>query len=80
MLRTGRLRHLAAGTVHDVLNRTATPATSLHVYSPPLTTMTYYDAVTFRLVETAAIEPESPAPGLAAGAYALHPAQRRRRA
>jgi hypothetical protein len=29
--------------VHDVHNVDATPAVSLHVYSPPLTAMTYYD-------------------------------------
>src|SRR5215471_9651230 len=34
-------RHLAVGTVHDVVNRAAAPATSIHVYSPPLSSMTY---------------------------------------
>jgi hypothetical protein len=29
--------------VHDVHNVDRTPAVSLHVYSPPLTSMTYYD-------------------------------------
>ena len=31
------------GLVHDVHNVDAAPAVSLHVYSPPLTAMTYYD-------------------------------------
>lgn len=29
--------------VHDLRNEGATPATSIHVYSPPLATMTFYD-------------------------------------
>lgn len=29
--------------VHDVHNRGERPATSIHVYSPPLTTMTFYE-------------------------------------
>jgi len=76
-LETGRLRHLAVGTVHDVVNRAAAPATSLHVYSPPLTTMTYYDAATLAPVETAAVAPERPVLQRAAGARVLHPARRR---
>lgn len=32
-----------AGHVHDVQNEAAPPALSLHVYSPPLTSMIYYD-------------------------------------
>lgn len=75
----GRVRDLTVGTVHDVVNRSDTPATSLHVYSPALTTMTYYDPTTLLPVETAAIEPEPPALGPSAGAYALHPARRRDR-
>ncbi len=31
------------GLVPDVHNVRTTPAVSLHVYSPPLTAMTYYD-------------------------------------
>jgi len=73
----GRVRDLPVGTVHDVVNRSVLPATSLHVYSPPLTTMTYYDPTTLLPVETAAIEPERPALGPSAGADALHPSRRR---
>jgi hypothetical protein len=32
-----------AGHVHDVRNEAAEHAMSLHVYSPPLTSMNYYD-------------------------------------
>jgi hypothetical protein len=32
-----------AGHVHDVRNDATAPALSLHVYSPPLTSMIYYD-------------------------------------
>ena len=36
--------HLFDGThVHDLHNCAAQPATSIHVYSPPLTSMTFYD-------------------------------------
>lgn len=33
---------LRASHVHDVHNHGRHPATSIHVYSPPLTTMTFY--------------------------------------
>ncbi|MBV8983682.1 MAG: cysteine dioxygenase family protein [Acidimicrobiia bacterium] len=32
------------GQLHDVGNASDTPALSIHVYSPPLSTMTFYDA------------------------------------
>jgi hypothetical protein len=35
--------------VHDVHNVDPTPAVSLHVYSPPLTSMTYYELTADRL-------------------------------
>jgi predicted metal-dependent enzyme (double-stranded beta helix superfamily) len=75
-LGTGRLRHLAVGTVHDVTNRAAAPATSIHAYSPPLTAMTYYDAE-LRPAETEPVAPEEPVLWPAAGSYLLHPAGRR---
>src|SRR4051794_36408506 len=31
------------GEVHDIVNLSDAPATSIHVYSPPLTEMTFYD-------------------------------------
>jgi hypothetical protein len=72
-LGTGRLRHLAVGTVHDVTNRAAAPATSIHAYSPPLTAMTYYDAA-LRPAGTEPVAPEEPVLWPAAGSYLLHPA------
>lgn len=78
-LGAGRLRHLALGTVHDVVNRAVEPATSIHVYSPPLTSMTYYDAETFEPEETESIDQERPLLDDRAGSYALHPSQRKRR-
>ncbi len=75
-LGTGRLRHLALGTVHDVVNRAAEPATSIHVYSPPITTMTYYEADSLEPLETESVAAEHPVLGPRAGSYALHPSQR----
>jgi hypothetical protein len=36
--------------VHDVINRHAAPATSIHAYSPPMSSMTFYRAHGTRLV------------------------------
>jgi len=41
-LRTGRVVAFEGGHVHDVVNVRETEAISIHVYSPPLTSMTYY--------------------------------------
>ncbi len=65
------------GTVHDVTALGPGPATSIHVYSPPLTTMTYYDPETLAPAETVAVAREAPVLGPSAGAYALHPSRRR---
>jgi len=73
-LAAGRLRHLAVGMVHDVVNRDLEPATSIHVYSPPLTHMTYYDDACTP-VEAEAVPAERPMLGPATAARALHPAR-----
>jgi mannose-6-phosphate isomerase-like protein (cupin superfamily) len=39
-----------AGHVHDVQNEAAVPALSLHVYSPPLASMNYYERFGDRLL------------------------------
>lgn len=39
----GSVHALGRTHVHDVHNRHAAPAASLHVYSPPLTVMNFYD-------------------------------------
>jgi hypothetical protein len=35
---------VAAGVAHDIVNRSAAPAVSIHGYSPPLTVMTFWAA------------------------------------
>jgi quercetin dioxygenase-like cupin family protein len=70
----GTLHQLGPGVVHDVLNEDDVPATSIHVYSPPLTTMTYYDPVTWEPGETVPVEPESPVLSRPHGSRLLHPA------
>ena len=52
VLRTGAVLELERGRVHDVSNANRSTAVSLHVYSPPLTSMTHYD-----LVEGVRLEP-----------------------
>lgn len=39
----GSVHAFGAGHVHDLRNANVEPATSIHVYSPPLTSMTFYD-------------------------------------
>jgi quercetin dioxygenase-like cupin family protein len=61
-LRPGRTQWVAPGVVHDVRNVQATPAISIHAYSPPLTSMTYYRQDGASLVPTHTVtgrEPES---------------------
>jgi predicted metal-dependent enzyme (double-stranded beta helix superfamily) len=73
----GRPRHLTVGMVHDVVNRADAPATSIHVYSPPVTRMTYYDPETLDPVESEDFPSEVPLLGATASARVLHPAGRR---
>lgn len=42
-LSPGSVSPLGAGLVHDVATPVDAPATSIHVYSPPLATMTFYE-------------------------------------
>lgn len=46
-----------------MVSRSPEPATSIDVYSPPLSQMTYYDPATLRPVEAVRLEEEPPAPG-----------------
>ena len=39
----GALRAFGPGRVHHVTNRASAPATSVHVYAPPLSAMHFYD-------------------------------------
>ncbi len=45
-LEAGDGHHLPLGLVHDIVNTGTEPATSIHVYSPPLTEMTFYEPST----------------------------------
>jgi quercetin dioxygenase-like cupin family protein len=71
----GQVHLLGPRVVHDVVNRTDNPATSIHVYSPPLSTMTYYDEQTWEPVETETIRSEAPVLSSWHGAKLLHPAR-----
>jgi mannose-6-phosphate isomerase-like protein (cupin superfamily) len=80
-LEAGRVRHVPVGAVHDVVNRAGEPATSIHVYSPPLTTMTYYEPETLTPIATVPQLPEQPLLGPSgnrAASFLLHPANRDR--
>jgi quercetin dioxygenase-like cupin family protein len=48
--------------VHDVRNLSDTPAVSVHAYSPPLTTMTYYDLAEGVLEPLASLATDDPEP------------------
>lgn len=50
--------------VHDVRNLSDGPAVSVHAYSPPLTSMTFYDLADGRLETLAAIATDDPEPVL----------------
>ena len=56
----GEGRVLATDAVHDVLTMSMTPAASIHVYSPALTTMGFYDTSTLALTRVEPVEEEAP--------------------
>jgi quercetin dioxygenase-like cupin family protein len=76
-LEAGSVHRLGPGVVHDVVNTSDVPATSIHVYSPPLSTMTYYDPVTWEPDETVQLEHATPVLSTWHGARLLHPARPR---
>jgi len=49
-VQSGATMAFGAGHVHDVQNKAAVPALSLHVYSPPLQSMIYYERSGDRLI------------------------------
>jgi Cysteine dioxygenase type I len=49
-LQAGATLGFGAGHIHDVTNESDGPALSLHVYSPALTTMTFYEVAQDQLV------------------------------
>lgn len=59
-LGTGATHWVAPGVVHDVVNRSAAPAVSIHAYSPRLTTMTFWAARRGRLVPTRTVHTDEP--------------------
>jgi Cysteine dioxygenase type I len=66
---TGSVHRFGVGHVHDLQHVGPRPATSIHVYSPPLATMTFYDHrpdhfLAARRVETVA-PAEAPSLGIA---------------
>jgi predicted metal-dependent enzyme (double-stranded beta helix superfamily) len=73
-LRPGAVRELTPGLVHEVFNPGSAPATSIHVYSPPLVAMGYYDATGERSILLEHIVEEQPALAAEDASRALHPA------
>jgi mannose-6-phosphate isomerase-like protein (cupin superfamily) len=77
-LGVGSSRVVPAGTRHDVLNLGTAPATSVHVYAPRLTAMTFYDAIDQRALRVEQVEDvDAVWPDVAANRW-LHPARSRR--
>ena len=75
-LPTGSAVELPAGIVHDVIAAGTGTATSVHVYSPSLEEMTFYDAAG-RPSRTTPVPDEVPVSDLRRVARALHPSTRR---
>jgi predicted metal-dependent enzyme (double-stranded beta helix superfamily) len=62
LLQAGRGAAFALGHVHDVSNRAPDSAVSVHAYSPPLSTMSYYevDGETIRRTRSELVPPGVP--------------------
>ena len=61
-LRPGTDRHVAPGVIHDVRSPGPDPAISIHAYSPPLTTMTFYEQHGQQLVPIQSVPTDQPEP------------------
>lgn len=72
-LPTGSSHTVPVGTVHDVVNLDPTPAISIHVYSPPLSSMTYYDAATHDPYLTRRVDSPEPDVDARGASRLLHP-------
>jgi len=72
---SGETVGFAAPYVHDVRNLGTEPAVSVHVYSPPLSTMNFYDlgdgGVLERLASITTDDPEAEVPAAVTGAKRL---------
>lgn len=66
-VRAGRWFTVAPSEVHDVANLGFSPAVSVHVYSPRLSSMRYYALEGKRLVETRSIDTSPREPEVAVG-------------
>ena len=73
VLRTWTTRVMGAAHVHDIVNVGPGPATSIHVYSPPLRSMTFYDPVDGHPTRTEPVVADEPVLGLDPAPF-LHPA------
>jgi predicted metal-dependent enzyme (double-stranded beta helix superfamily) len=73
-LGAGTAQPLPVGTIHEVWNAGASPATSIHVYTPALTHMGRYDLRSGRRIGTEAVAPQEPALPSAVSGLLLHPA------
>lgn len=62
ILSDGRSVGFDAAYVHDVSNASAAPAASVHAYSRPLTSMTFYDLQDGRLARLGSLATEDPEP------------------
>jgi mannose-6-phosphate isomerase-like protein (cupin superfamily) len=72
VLGAGDLGTVPLGTVHDVANRSRRNASSIHVYSHPLTAMGFYGPAG-ELVRVEAVHEQSTLVDAAAWTHALHP-------
>jgi hypothetical protein len=70
----GDVGRVPAGAVHDVANRSRRNATSIHVYSAPLSLMGFYSPGG-ELVRVEAVHEQSPLVDPATLPHALHPAR-----
>jgi predicted metal-dependent enzyme (double-stranded beta helix superfamily) len=77
-LPAGSVHRLEERIVHEVVNAHTLPATSIHVYSPPLRSMTFYDPADGRPIRTDLVDQEVPALASDSVARALHPSVERR--
>ena len=75
-LPAGTVKDLAVGLVHEIQNDDDGPATSIHVYSPPLETMTRYDGDSLAPTVTEILRSEAPAIAASADSVLHHPSVR----
>jgi hypothetical protein len=61
-VRPGGIREVAADVIHDVQNPSSLAAVSIHAYSPPLQSMTFYEARPSGLHALRTVPTETPEP------------------